>query len=279
MFYQIFTKDEIVKIMISESNTLNEIELGILYSQLLLNSKLLSLIENQSITEPIKIFKMSNENLAIFHPQKSSLFFSVTTNPERALEIFIHLKANYIVKIIEGADELINKIGDYLHSLSEKYSSTKMLLMSKEISEHITSISSEFEFLKGEELNDFGAHVLVGKFSTERLNTTLDEPGAKKLILSSTREFMGIKVNDEVVSIAAWIREVQGYRCLSYVYTDEKYRGRGFSQLLLSKLLNDICDKYKGAFLFVDTSNIPALNLYRKFGFKDVGSLSQMKLS
>ena len=139
------------------------------------------------------------------------MFFSATTDPESALEIFIHLKANYMVKIIEGTDELINKIGDYLHSLSEKYSNTKMLLMSKEISEYITSISSEFEFLKGEELNDFGAHVLVGKFSTERLNTTLNETEAKKLILSSTREFMGVKVNDKVVSIAAWIREVQGY--------------------------------------------------------------------
>jgi len=260
--------------MIFESGSLNEIELGILYSQLLLNSKLLSLIENQSSAEPIKIFKKSNESLAIFHPQKNSLFFSATTDPVSALEIFIHLKANYIVKIIEGADELINKIGDYLRRLSETYSTTKMLLMSKEIRERITSTSSEFEFLQGNELNDFGAHVLVGKFSTERLNTTLDEPAAKKLILSSTREFMAIKVNDEVVSIAAWIREVRAYRCLSYVYTDEKYRGRGLSQLLLSKLLGDIYGKYKGAFLFVDTSNIPALNLYRKFGFKEEGLLS-----
>ncbi len=265
--------------MIFESNTLNEIELEILYSQLLLNSKLLSLIESQSITEPIKIFKKSNEKLAVYHPKKSSLFFSATTDLESALEIFMHLKANYIVKIIEGADELINKIDNYLHSLSEKYSNTKMLLMSKEICGYITSISSEFEFLKGDELNDFGAHVLVGKFSTERLNTTLDEPEAKKLILSSTREFMGVKVNDKVVSIAAWIREIQGYRCLSYVYTDEKHRESGFSQLLLSKLLSDICGKYKGAFLFVDVSNIPALSLYSKFGFKEVGSLSQIKLS
>lgn len=265
--------------MICESNTLNEIELTILYSQLLLNSKLLSLIENQSIAEPIKIFKASNEALAIFHPKKNSLFFSATTDPESALEIFIHLKASYIVKIIEGADELINKIADYLRSLSKKYNVTKMLVMSKEMSGSVMPISSEFEFLQGQELNDFEAHVLVDKFSTERLNTTLDESEAKKLLLSSTREFVGVKVNGEVVSIAAWIREIHGYRCLSYVYTDEKYRGRGFSQLLLSKLLRDICGKYKGAFLFVETSNTPALNLYSKFGFKDAGLLSQLKLT
>lgn len=279
MLYKILNKDGAVKIMIVECKSLGDTELGIMYSQLLLNSKLLALIENQSVTEPIQIFKISNEKLAVFNPKKNSLFFSAATDPKSALDIFIHLKANYIVKIIEGAEELVDKIGDYLQTLSEKYSSAKMLLMSKEVNEYITSLSSDFEFLKGESLNDFGADVLVAKFSKERLNVALDEEEAKKLILSSSREFMGLKVSDEVVSIAAWIREIKGYRCLSYVYTDEKHRGHGFSQLLLSKLLNDICGKYKGAFLFVDESNIPALNLYRKFGFKESGCLSQMKLN
>ena len=107
----------------------------------------------------------------------------------------------------------------------------------------------------------------------------LNETEAKKLILSSSREFIGIKIKDKIVSIAAWIREVKGYRCFSYVYTNEEYRGLGFSQLVLSKLLTDICGKYKGAFLFVDVSNIPAINLYRKFDFKEVGSLSQIKIN
>jgi predicted GNAT family acetyltransferase len=271
--------DGAVKIMIQESKTLNEIELGILYSQLLLNSKLLSLIENQTTADAIKIFKVSNEKLAIFHPNKGSLFFSASTDPGSALEIFIHLKTDYIVKIIEGAAELIDAVGDYLQKLSQKYSNTKMILMSKDIDEKIKLISSEFEFLKGETLNDFGADVLVAKFSTERLNVALDETEARKLILSSSREFMGLKIKDKVVSIAAWIREVKGHRCLSYVYTDEIYRGHGFSQLLLTKLLNDLCGKYKGAFLFVDTANLPALNLYLKFGFKEAGCLSQLKIN
>jgi len=265
--------------MISECNKLNEIELGIMYSQLLLNSKLLSLIENQSVSEPIKILKVSDGKLAVFNPKKNSLFFSAATDPDSALEIFIYLKADYIVKIIEGIEELIDKIGSYLQKLCEKYSSVTMLLMSKEIDPYIESLSSEFEFLKGERLNDFGAAVLVGKFSSERLKTDLDESEAKKLILSSTREFVGLKVNNEVVSIAAWVREVKDYRCLSYVYTHEKHRGQGFGQLLLSKLLSDLCGKYKGAFLFVEEENIPALHLYRKFGFIESGRIAQMKLN
>ncbi|KTD05355.1 GNAT family N-acetyltransferase [Fluoribacter gormanii] len=264
--------------MIVECKTLAETELGVIYRQLLLNSKLLALIENQTVADPIQIFKASNKQLAVFHPKKNSLFFPAATDPKSALDIFIYLKANYIVKIIECAEELADKIGDYLQKLSENYSSAKMLLMSKGISEDSTSLSSEFEFLKGESLSDFGADVLIAKFSKERLNVILDEEEAKKLILSPSRAFMGLKVSDEVVSIAAWIREIKGYRCLSYVYTDEKYRGQGFSQLLLSKLLNDISGKYKGAFLFVDKSNIPALNLYRKFGFRESGCLAQMKL-
>jgi hypothetical protein len=36
---------------------------------------------------------------------------------------------------------------------------------------------------------------------------------------------------------------------------------------------------YKGAFLFVDTANLPALNLYLKFGFKEAGCLSQLKIN
>ena len=215
----------------------------------------------------------------MFNPKKNSLFFSSATDPDSALEIFIHLKAGYMVKVIEGAKELIEKIGDYLQKLGEKYSSTKMLLMSQETDPYISSLSSEFEFLKGEHLNDFGADVLVAKFSIERLKISLDESDAKKLILSSTREFMGLKVNNEVVSIAAWIRDIKGYRCLSYVYTHEKHRGHGFGKLLLSKLMSDICDKYKGAFLFVEESNIPALHLYHKCGFRESGRLSQMQLN
>lgn len=76
----------------------------------------------------------------------------------------------------------------------------------------------------GESLTNFGADVLVGKFSKERLDIDLDGTESKKLILSSSKEFIGLKVNEEVVSIAAWIREVKNYRCLSYVYTDEKFR-------------------------------------------------------
>jgi GNAT superfamily N-acetyltransferase len=279
MLYKILNKDGASKIMIVECKALGETELGIMYSQLLLNSKLLALIESQSVSEPIKIFKASDDKLAVFNPKKNSLFFSAATDPHSALNIFIYLKNHYVVKIIEGAEELVDKIGDYLKKLSRNYSSAKMLLMSKDVDKDITSLSSEFEFLNGESLNDFGADVLVGKFSKERLDIALDETESKKLILSSSREFLGLKVNDEVVSIAAWIREVKGYRCLSYVYTDEKFRGHGYSKLLLSKLLNDICDKYKGAFLFVDTSNIAALNLYAQFGFKEVGYLSQIKLN
>lgn len=265
--------------MMGESKGLNNIELDILYSQALLNSKLLALIENQRSTEAIKIFKLSNEDLAILDLQKDSLFFSATTHPQSALEIFVHVKANYSVNLIEGSDQLIHVIGDYLSSRAEKYSNTSMFVLSREVSEYLPSISSDFEFLRGKELYDFGAHELVRKFSSERLNTMIDEAGAKQLLLSSTREFVGLKVNDEAVSIAAWIREVRGYRCLSYVFTQEKYRGRGFSQLVLAKLLSDIGDNYNAAFLFVETSNIPALGLYSKCGFKKRGSLSQIKLA
>src|SRR3990167_2897988 len=109
--------------MIFECKEPTEIELGMLYSQLLLNSKLLALIENK-ITEPIQIFKVLDGKLAVFNPKKNSLFFSSATDPDSALEIFIHLKSQYKLKIIEGAEELIKKIGIYLQKLCEKFSTT-----------------------------------------------------------------------------------------------------------------------------------------------------------
>lgn len=261
-----------------EGKTLNEIDLKIMQRQLLLNSKLLSLIENQRAVEPIQLFKIAAGQLVLFNPKKNSLYFSTATEPASALAMYTHLKTSYLIKVIEGPVALTEKIAAYLKKTGANYRSAKMLLLCKETDVSMLSCAAEFEFVNGACLNDFGADILVAKFSSERLNITLDEQEAKKLILSSTKEFIGLKIKDEMVSIAAWIREVHGYRGLSYVYTHEQYRGQGFSQLLLAQLMSTLGDKYKGAFLFVEEVNIPAVNLYHKLGFKDSGCFSQIKL-
>lgn len=265
--------------MIYEGKTLNEIDLKIMYRQFLLNSKLLSLIENLRVAESIQLFKIAAGQLALFNPKKNSLYFSAAADPDSALAVFTHLNSLYLIELIEGAVALTDKIAAYLKKTGANYRSAKMLLLRKKIEVGTLPCSAEFEFVNGAALNDFGAAILVAKFARERLNTTLGEQEAKKLILSSTREFIGLKIKGEIVSIAAWIRAVHGYRCLSYVYTQEQYRGQGFSQLLLAQLMSTLDDSYKGAFLFVEEENSPAVHLYHKLGFKASGCLSQINLS
>ena len=64
-----------------------------------------------------------------------------------------------------------------------------------------------------------------------------------------------------------------------------KYRGRGLAKKILENFLSTISntasisasDKYLFAVIRVWDKNIPALSLYRKFGFKPIASITQNK--
>lgn len=64
------------------------------------------------------------------------------------------------------------------------------------------------------------------------------------------------------------------------VDTKEKFRRRGYAQILIQKMISDLDKKYHtmGQYLLVRTDNIPAIRLYQKFNFKEIRVVSD-KLS
>lgn len=55
---------------------------------------------------------------------------------------------------------------------------------------------------------------------------------------------------------------------LDYLYVIEKYRKKGIGNLMLDYLINLVKEKCTNISLEVNTSNISAINLYKKKGFK-----------
>ena len=69
---------------------------------------------------------------------------------------------------------------------------------------------------------------------------------------------------------------LEGYICNVYVL--DEYRGCGLSNLLIEKAI-EICEKnsFKSILLHVDEDNIPAISLYKKYGFHFTGKLNSNK--
>lgn len=90
-------------------------------------------------------------------------------------------------------------------------------------------------------------------------------------IVSRIREpvqFATVVIEDEALGfgIAAIDR---GWMELGSIVMDEKHRDKGLGRALVSTLLNWAAERnIKKAFLQVDVTNVPALALYRSFGFE-----------
>jgi len=61
------------------------------------------------------------------------------------------------------------------------------------------------------------------------------------------------------------------YDQIGGVFTEPRFRSRGISTMLMTRLLGDLARDGKGASLFVKYGNHAALRLYRKLGFKEEG--------
>ena len=106
-----------------------------------------------------------------------------------------------------------------------------------------------------------------GLWSLDGYQRELSSPNSTLLVISVTK-------NNEPSSIIGigcfWAILDEAHITILAVHPD--YQGRGMGQLLLCALLKDaIGRKLKRATLEVRESNLVALSLYRKFGFKTAG--------
>ena len=89
---------------------------------------------------------------------------------------------------------------------------------------------------------------------------------AKRILQRYTH--YGVIVNGILASIAASYVTLPQLWVLGGVYTRKRFRGRGYAKAVVSALTRDIVSRGALAGLHVETSNEPALRVYKSLGYK-----------
>jgi predicted GNAT family acetyltransferase len=97
--------------------------------------------------------------------------------------------------------------------------------------------------------------------------TKLTEPGPFLLRTLDLGAYYGIHESGQLVAMAGERLKLTGYTEVSAVCTHPDYRGRGYSQALVSAVIAGIMSRGETPFLHVRTDN-PAQYLYQKLGFR-----------
>lgn len=110
----------------------------------------------------------------------------------------------------------------------------------------------------------------------------LELPGVDALLarlLPARRVFLWRTVHGEPVAMAARCRESPNGATVSYVFTPEDRRGRGYATMAVAHLARRILDDGKShCSLFADRSNLASNRVYRKIGFQVVGEVVEYRL-
>ena len=93
----------------------------------------------------------------------------------------------------------------------------------------------------------------------------------KNELLNDKTTYIVAKENDQIVGFAGIITCLDE-ATLNNIVVKKDCRGRGIGGELLDSII-ELCGELnmKTLTLEVDSSNIPAINLYKKFGFKNLG--------
>ena len=98
-----------------------------------------------------------------------------------------------------------------------------------------------------------------------------DRPNLEK-IKENINHYRILKMNNEIVCMAAYSYDTDNSYKITYVYTTPKYRGKGFAKEVVNTLKNEILSKGKIATLNVDQANPISNHLYETLGFKKIYS-------
>jgi ribosomal protein S18 acetylase RimI-like enzyme len=97
--------------------------------------------------------------------------------------------------------------------------------------------------------------------------TKLTEPGPFLPRTIELGNYYGIHDSGSLVALAGERLRLTGFTEVSAVCTHPAFRGRGYANALMSKVVSGILDRGETPFLHVKTDN-PAIALYKKLGFE-----------
>ena len=97
--------------------------------------------------------------------------------------------------------------------------------------------------------------------------TKLTEPGPFLLRTIELGSYYGLHESGSLVAMAGERLRLTGFTEVSAVCTHPSFRGRGYGNALMSKVISGILNRGETPFLHVKTDN-PAIALYKKLGFQ-----------
>lgn len=231
-----------------------------------LNSKFLNVFNNESYS-----FKVMDD---------SSYLLILRLEPYPTLVFGNHLLSNEASKfIIENSlkidrvlcqkenyetllNEIINKIGGSIevkHSMDIMYIDNLMSL-NENTSFDMVKMATELDMAK--------IMHLYKAFSEEvRVDEELNDEEKYEKIRKEINGYYYIEVDNQIVSIAKKTREEEKICAISFVYTLPKYRNKGYSRKVVSKITIDILNSQKIAYLYVDKNNPISNHLYKSIGY------------
>lgn len=105
------------------------------------------------------------------------------------------------------------------------------------------------------------------------------EKGNQKKLIKYSKNFRNIfyviKSRDNIVGYCAYylkpeftLKGFEKQSVISSIATDRNFRGRGFAERLLRSSIEEMkANRISSIFLYVNTKNLPAIQLYEKIGF------------
>ena len=93
----------------------------------------------------------------------------------------------------------------------------------------------------------------------------------KEEIENNNSKYIVAKINDEIVGFAG-IKIIMDKADIMNIVTKKSFRNEGIGTLLLENLISIAYElKLSGISLEVNEENLPAIHLYEKFGFQNLG--------
>jgi GNAT superfamily N-acetyltransferase len=98
--------------------------------------------------------------------------------------------------------------------------------------------------------------------------TALTKPGPFGTRTHEMGDYFGIRSADALAAMAGERLRIPGYTEISAVCTHPDYLGKGYASALLDLLVERICSRGELPFLHVRATNVRAIQVYERLGFK-----------
>ncbi len=108
---------------------------------------------------------------------------------------------------------------------------------------------------------------------------TLAFPGFYQPRTYEMGTYYGIRIDGELVAMAGERLCMTGYREISGVCTHPGYAGKGYARTLMTRLMGDHAAAGVKSFLHVGKANTRAVTIYKRMGFRVLGSIALWPIS